>query len=128
MVTSDRRVFGAALLGGLAELGPVDPFSGDLSLELGISVWLRRSETSLMEARGTLMEVRRLIIEACGLDGATEPVPLVGRSPRLDVVNLVVYVGDLLRRASSEARCTVGTVVERVVAELPEREDEALGA
>ena len=26
---------------GLAELGPVEPFSGDLSLELGISVWLR---------------------------------------------------------------------------------------
>ncbi len=128
MVTSDRRGFGAALLGGLAELGPVDPFSGDLSLELGISVWLRRSGTSLMEARGSLMEVRRLIIEACGLDRATEPVPLVGRSPRSDLVNLVAYLGDLLRRASSEAGCTVRSVVDQVVAELPEQEDEALGA
>jgi len=128
MITADHRGFGAALLGGLAELGPVDPFSGDLSLELGISVWLRRSGTSLMEARGMLMEMRGLIIETCGLDAATEPVPLVGRSPRADVVNLVAYVGDLLRRASSEAGCTVRSVVDQVVAELPEREDQALGA
>ncbi len=128
MVTTDNRGFGAALLGGLAELGPVDPFSGDLSLELGISVWLRRSGTSLMEARGMLLEIRQLIIEVCGLDQATEPVPLVGRSARLDVVNLVAYVGDLLRRASSEAGCTVRSVVDRVVVELPEREASALGA
>ncbi len=128
MITADHRGFGAALLGGLAELGPVDPFSGDLSLELGISVWLRRSGTSLMEARGMLMEMRGLIIETCGLDAATEPVPLVGRSPRADVVNLVAYVGDLLRRASSETGSSVRTLVDRVVAELPEREDEALGA
>jgi hypothetical protein len=128
MVTFDRSGFGAALLGGLAELGPVDPFSGDLSLELGISVWLRRSGTSLMEARGTLIEVRGLIIETGGLDAATEPVPLVGRSLRVDVVNLVAYVGDLLRRASSEAGCSIGTVIDRVVAELSDREDEAIGA
>ena len=128
MVTTDRRGFGAALLGGLAELGPVDPFSDDLSLELGISLWLRRSGTSLLGARATLLKVRRLIIEAGGLDGATEPVPLVGRSPRLDVINLVAYVGDLLHRASCEAGCTVRSVVDRVVAGLPEREDEALGA
>ena len=128
MVTTDNRGFGAALLGGLAELGPVDPFSGDLSLELGISVWLCRSGTSLMEARGMLLEIRQLIIEVCGLDQATEPVPMVGRSARLDVVNLVAYVGDLLHRASSEAGCTVHSVVDRVVVELPEREASALGA
>jgi hypothetical protein len=81
-----------------------------------------------LEARGTLMEVRGLIIDTCGLDAATEPVPLVGRSPKVDVVNLVAYVGDLLRRASSEAGCSVDEVVDRVVAELPELEDEALGA
>ena len=128
MVTSAPTGFGPALLGGLAELGPVDPFSGDLSLELGISVWLHRSRTSLMEARGTLLEIRRVILEVCGLDPATEPVPLVGRSPRLDVVNLVAYIGDLLRRATTVAGCSIGTVAERVIAELPERADEALGA
>jgi hypothetical protein len=128
MVTSAPTGFGPALLGGLAELGPVDPFSGDLSLELGISVWLHRSRTSLMEARGTLLEIRRVILEVCGLDPATEPVPLIGRSPRLDVVNLVAYVGDLLRRASAGVGWSVRAVADRVIAEMPERADEALGA
>jgi hypothetical protein len=128
MVTPAPAGFVRALLGGLAELGPVDPFSGDLSLELGISVWLRRSGTSLMQARGTLLEIRRVIVEVCDLDPSTEPVPLVGRSPRLDVVNLVVYIGDLLRRAVPAGG--LRTVVDQVVALVPEaeNEDEALGA
>jgi len=128
MVIGERSGFGHALLRGLAELGPVDPFSGDLSLELGISVWLRTSGTSLLEARGLLLEIRQLVLDVCGLDRASEPVPLVGRSPRLDVVNLVAYVGDLLRRAASEAGWSVRTVADRVSAELPEREASALGA
>ncbi len=120
--------FGQALLSGLAELGPVDPFSGDLSLELGISVWLRTSGTSLLQARTSLLEIRQVILEVCALDPATEPVPLVGRSPRSDVVNLVAYLSDLLRRASAGRRCGVEAIVRAVVAELPQPEDEALGA
>ena len=85
MVTARPPASSRPFWAGLAELGPVDPFSGDLSLELGISVWLRRSGTSLVEARGTLLEIRQVILEVCGLDPATEPVPLVGRSPRADV-------------------------------------------
>jgi hypothetical protein len=128
MVTSVPDEFGAALLHGLAELGPVDPFSGDLSLELGISIWLRTSATPLLEARGRLLSVRELIIMVCGLDAATEPVPLVGRSPRADVLNLVGYVGDLLRRAAAASGQSVQRVTARVVAELPEQSEAALGA
>jgi hypothetical protein len=129
MVTDSPGGFGSALLSGLAELGPVDPFSGDLSLELGVSVWLRTSGTPLLEARGRLLHIRQLIIEVCGLDPATEPVPLVGRSPRNDVLNLVSYVGDLLRRAASVSGRTVQGVARRVIDELPpEAEEAALGA
>ena len=120
--------FGPALLGGLAEFGPVEPFSGDLSLELGISVWLRTSGTSLIAARSALLGIRRVILEVCDLDPATEPVPLVGRSPRSDVVNLVGYISELLRRASVGTGGSVSAVIEAVVAELPVPEDEALGA
>lgn len=127
MVSSAPTGFVPALLGGLAELGPVEPFSGDLTLELGISVWLRRSGTSLLEARGTLLEVREAILRVGGLDPSTEPVPLVGRSPRCDVVNLVVYVGGLLQRAAPRAG-GVQAVVEQVVGEMPEPQDQALGA
>jgi hypothetical protein len=128
MAMDARTCFGPALLGGLAELGPVEPFSGDLSLELGISIWLRTSGTSLVRARSSLLEIRAVILEVCGLDPATEPIPLVGRSPRSDVVNLVGYISELLRRASAGLERGVDAIVEAVVAELPEQEDEALGA
>jgi hypothetical protein len=128
MVKDAPTGFGQALLRGLAEFGPVEPFSGDLSLELGISVWLRTSGTSLIEARSSLLEIRRVILEVCGVDPSTEPFPMVGRSPRSDVVNLVGYVSELLRRASAGLGRGVGAVVESVVAELPLPEDEALGA
>ena len=120
--------FGPAILGGLADLGPVDPFSGDLSLELGVSVWLRRSGTSLVEACDRLFEARAAILEVCALDPGTEPVPLVGRSPRNDVVNLALYLGDLLRRAAAAAGLSVHVVAERAIAVLPEPAEEALGA
>ena len=120
--------FGPALLGGLAELGAVDPFSGDLSLELGISVWLRTSETSLFEARSSLLEIRRVILEVCGLDPSTEPFPMVGRSPRSDVLNLVGYISELLRRACAGMDRSVEAVIAAVVAQLPVPLDEALGA
>ncbi len=128
MATSAATGFGPALLGGLAELGPVDPFSGDLSLELGISLWMRRSGTSLLEARSLLLGLRPIILEVSGVDPATEPVPLVGRSPRLDVVNLVAYVNDLLRRASASTGRSLERLVAGVIGQLPEPEDTALGA
>jgi hypothetical protein len=128
MVKDASTGFGPALLSGLAELGPVEPFSGDLSLELGISLWLRTSGMSLVAARSSLLEIRQVILEVCGLDPATEPVPLVGRSPRSDVINLVGYISELLRRASATTGRSLGAVVDGVVAELPLPEPEALGA
>jgi hypothetical protein len=128
MVMDAPTGFGPALLSGLADLGPVEPFSGDLTLELGISVWLRTSGSSLLQARSALLEIRQVILEVCSLDPATEPIPLVGRSPRSDVVNLVGYISELLRRASAGLGRGVEAVVQAVVAELPAREDEAVGA
>jgi hypothetical protein len=130
MVEEARADFGPALLSGLAQLGPVEPFSGDLSLELGLSVWLRTSGISLLQARRPLMEIRRVILEVCGLDPATEPVPLTGRSPRSDAINLVAYLSDLLRRAAAGSGRSVDTVVRAVVAVLPAPvpAHEALGA
>jgi hypothetical protein len=129
MISSVPEGFGPALLSGLADLGPIEPFSGDLSLELGVSVWLRTSGTPLLEARGRLLHMRELIIEVCGLDPATEPVPFVGRSLRTDVLSLVGYVGDLLRRAASSSGRTVQAVARLVIEELPpEGVATALGA
>jgi hypothetical protein len=112
----------------MAEFGPFDAASGDLSLHLGVSLWLRMSGSSLEEARRTLFEVRRLVLDAYDLDAATEPVPLVGRSPATDVVTLAAYVGDLLRRVAVGTGCAPHAVADRVIADLPERAESALGA
>jgi hypothetical protein len=128
MSTSAAAGFGPTVLVGLAELGPVDPTTGDLSLELGLSVWMRRSGLSLEEARRALLALREHMIEACGLDPATEPVPLVGRAPRLDVMNLISYLGLLLRRGASAGGLSTRALAERVMAELPLPEASAIGA
>jgi hypothetical protein len=128
MVTSVPVGFAPTVLRGMAEFGPFDATSGDLSLQLGVSLWLRMSGSSLEEARHTLLEVRRLVLAAYDHDAATEPVPLVGRSPASDVVTLAAYVGDLLRRVATRAGCEPHTVADRVIAELPDPADAALGA
>ena len=130
MVTGAPQGFGPAVLCGLAELGPVDPSSGDLSLELGVSAWMRSHATTLEQARDLLLDLRLRILEAADLDEATEPVPFVGRSPRLDVIMLISYVAGLLRRAATASQCSAGVLAERVSAALPEPEPEpaAIGA
>jgi hypothetical protein len=127
MVTSVPNGFGPALLHGLAELGPVDLASGDLSLELGISVWLRRNQTSLEDARHLLLDIRGRVLEASGLDVTTEPLPFVGRSLKLDVVTLVAYIGDLLRRGAAALGCAPRVLAATVMAELPRPEESASG-
>jgi hypothetical protein len=119
--------FGPAALRGLAEIGRVDIGSGDLSVELGLSVWLQWSGSSHDEARTTLLALREQILSACALDRASEPTPMVGRSAKLDLVMLAGYLGDLLRRAAHTARCTPAELARQVIASLPST-DTALGA
>jgi hypothetical protein len=69
-----------------------------------------------------------VILGVCALDPATEPIPLVGRSPRSDVISLVGYISELLRRASAGLDRDLAAIVRDVVDELPVPEDEALGA
>jgi hypothetical protein len=128
MVFATSIEFGPAAVRGLAELGAVDASRGDLSLELGVSVWLRWSGISLEEARATLLEIRDLVLDVSALDEATEPIPLIGRSAKLDVVHLAAYVGDLIGRAAATTGCGRSEVARRVIEVLPEREAAALGA
>ncbi|HXZ61923.1 MAG TPA: hypothetical protein VEG62_04205 [Acidimicrobiales bacterium] len=117
-----------ALLGGLADLGPVQPLSGDLSLELALSLWLRQSGASVLEARDVLIELRRVALDVGGLDHGREPIPLLGRSPRADVLTLATCLADLLRRVAAVTGRGVPAVVVQVLAAFPAPAAEALGA
>jgi hypothetical protein len=39
------------------------------------------------------------------LDPATEPIPLGGRSPRLRILSLVSYLGELVDRVATRSGC-----------------------
>jgi hypothetical protein len=110
--------FGPTLLRGLVTLEPGEPQEEDLSLTLGLSLWMHRSGTDLEEARTTMFELRALILDVGGMDRRTEPIPLLGRSDRVDICSLAAYLGDLLLRAAATARREPEEIAQEVMARL----------
>ncbi len=62
--------------------------------------------------------MRGAVLEAGRMDSATEPVPFVGRSPHLDLLNWAVYLGNLISRAAHAADCEPKSIAERAVERL----------
>jgi hypothetical protein len=108
------------LLRGLTILGPAASPDPDLALEFGVSAWMFGTNTDAFGVLGLLAALRRAVVEAAGMDATREPIPLIGRSPRDDVLRSVAYLGDLLERAARVARCTRGELAERAIARLAE--------
>jgi hypothetical protein len=120
--------FASSVLPALIELGPFDPFGADLSLELVLSLSLRRSGISLGQAVDELQQIRRAVLEVAALDAGREPVPLVGRSPQTDVVVLGAYLAHLVPRALAASGAPRRSFVARVEAALAGPSIQALGA
>ena len=105
--------FGEAVLQNLEALVPVGTTQADLALELGLCAWMHQCDTELDEALDRLWDVRGAVLVAGGLDPASEPIPFGGRNPQAALVNLAIYLGNLLGRASAHARCDPAAVVDR---------------
>jgi hypothetical protein len=86
---------------GLASLEPGDLVHSTLSLEFGVSAWLRRSGADWTEAHRSALALRRALMAVSVLDEATEPVPLIGRDQSLALRSLSLYLHGLLVRAAS---------------------------
>jgi hypothetical protein len=86
----------------------------ELSLELGLSVWMRRNDIAYDDCRGAMLAIRASLLEVAGMDAETEPVPLYGHSPEIDVANFAAYLADLFMRASQAVECEVPHVIDRV--------------
>jgi len=110
--------FGEAVLQNLEALVPVGTTQADLALELGLCAWMHQCGTDLDEALDRLWDVRGAVLVAGGLDPASEPIPFGGRNPQAALVNLTIYLGNLLGRASAHARCAPAAVVDRAAATL----------
>lgn len=108
--------FGPAMVRGLAELGPFPDPRDDLSLELGLSIWLHESGADVEIALESMFEVRALILNVADLDVGTEPVPLVGRAEATaDLITWASYMDALLRRAARALGCAPEELAQRVI-------------
>jgi hypothetical protein len=86
----------------------------ELTLELGLSVWMQRNDIAYDDCRAAMLAIRASLLEVSGMDAATEPVPLHGHSPEVDVANFAGYLADLFIRASEAVECEVPQVMGRV--------------
>jgi hypothetical protein len=116
MSSTDTVDFAPAILSSLAVLVPPDQLSTDLACELGISAWLRRTGTPIEDAPGRLWAARQALLEAGGMDAGTEPIPMGARTARLDLLNLVGYLADLVGRAAAHRGCDRATIVVAALA------------
>jgi hypothetical protein len=115
---SERNEFAPTVLRGLLSLGPVDRRQEDLALELGLSLWMRRCGTNLASSRFEAMDAREALLEVAGMDPEIEPIPLVGRSPEADIVNLAGYLSQLIQRAAASCGRDSEVVVELAIETL----------
>ncbi len=97
---------------GIAGLTPHDLTRGNLTMELGLSLWMHRTGTDLRGVRDELISVRGALLEASGLDGKIEPIPLLAGDLRTGVLSLAIYLDGLITRAAEQARTDRAAIVE----------------
>ncbi len=85
---------------GLADLEPEDLSHGNLTVPLGLSLWMRRGRIRVETARDAMLALRDALLKASGLDEHTEPVPLLLADPVAATINLAIYMDGLLQRAA----------------------------
>jgi hypothetical protein len=116
--TAPEIALAPTVLRGLAALGPIDLRQADLTLELGLSLWLHRCDASLDDGLEALLAIRDALLDAAGMDHRTEPIPLLGRPPKDDIVNLAGYVSHLIPRAARAAKGDLRALVEAAVGKM----------
>jgi hypothetical protein len=109
------RDFAQKVLWGVSAIEQPGPGETDLCLELGLSLWMRETGTGLDDAGPAMLAMRSALVLASGMDMATEPIPLRGVDPRVDVLNLGAYLRQLMTRATACAQCDAAVVVERAL-------------
>jgi len=103
---------------GVAGVIPEDLDPGNLTLPLGVSTWMVRSDIDLARACDALLELRSALLAASGLDQRSEPVPLLVADRRTSILTLTVYLDGLVERGARMARTTRTELAEAALALL----------
>lgn len=115
MTKPETPEFGPAVLRSLPTLVPAGMIEADLALELGLSAHLQMSGTEADDAIAQMWAVRQAVLEASDLDASIEPIPFGGRSERLGLLNLAIYLGNLVDRAAAHQDCSRDAIVRRAL-------------
>ena len=111
----DDTAFAWSAARGLADLETEDTTGDALILRLCLSTWMRNSGTDHASAQTQLLVLRKSLVEASGLDAASEPVPLVGGDERRSLLNVATYVHGLIIRAAGSAGADPLDLVEGIL-------------
>jgi hypothetical protein len=101
---------------GLADLEAEDLNYGNLSVPLGLSLWMRRGRIRVETARDAMLKLRTALLSASGLDEKTEPVPLLVADPVAATISLALYMDGLLQRAARMTQSSRVDIATRALA------------
>ena len=100
-------------LGEIVRFGLFEPGCPKLLVELGLSTSINHCGADLTETRASLLRARDALVGEGELDADSEPVPLLGRSDRHDVVNLATVLCNLVKRAAGSVGCSPAEIAGR---------------
>lgn len=106
------------VLRGLVTLDDEDLAPGNMTLELGLTLWMSRTRTDLPTARRALWGLRRALLAVSNLDQDSEPVPLMAGDQRAALLALAIYLYGLARRAADSRLLTAPQIAEEALEAL----------
>jgi len=114
--TSSEQGFGLFFGRDLATFAPEDLATERFSIELALSLWMRRTGTDRERIVPALLRLREALLDASALDAATEPVPLLPRHPAVALRSLCTYLYGLIDRAARSTGLGHIEIVEAALA------------
>jgi hypothetical protein len=97
----------------IVRFGLFEPGCPKLLVELGLSTSINHCGVDLASTRASLLRARDALVGEGELEAGSEPIPLLGRSDRHDVVNLATMVCNLVKRAAGSAGCSPAEIATR---------------
>lgn len=103
---------------GLVSLDEEDLAHGNMTLELGVTLWMSRAGANLGAVRRTLLDLRWALLSSSDLDEVSEPIPMMAGDERTAILSLAVYLHGLLQRAARSVTATPAWMAEEALAAL----------
>jgi hypothetical protein len=97
--------FATVLALGVADFRADDLAHDALTVRFALSAWMRTCSVGVEEAWAGVTLLRTALLEAGGLDRASEPVPLRAADHKMALINMTVYLDGLVARAACAADC-----------------------